>query len=269
MTTHSIPPMGLGTWGRTGEDGAKAILAGIEIGYRHLDTAQSYDTEWSVGEAIRRSGLPRADFFVTTKVATGNLGHGTFLPSLEKSLETIGVDQVDLTLIHWPSPGDAVPFESYIEDLATAKKHGLTRLIGVSNFTIAHLRRAEAILGPGEIVNDQVEVQPFLQNRKLVDYCDGACISVTAYVPLAKGKVADDPVLNRIGGKHGALASQIALAWLLQRGLIVIPASASRERMQSNFDAQKIRLSDAEMAEIATLDRGDRIIAPANGPAWD
>ncbi len=264
-----IPPMGLGTYGRTGPEGLKAILAGLEIGYRHLDTAQSYGTEEVVGEAMRRCGIERSEIFVTTKVATGNLGRETFLPSLRKSRDVLGVEQIDLTLIHWPSPGDVVPFESYVEDLAKARQEGLTRLIGVSNFTIAHLKRAQDILGPGQISNNQVEIHPFLQNRKLVDYCQSMGIVPTAYVPLAKGKVADDPVLQRIGEKRGAAASQVALAWLLQRDIVVIPASANRDRLLSNFKAADLTLTQADMDEIAGLDRAERIIAPADGPDWD
>jgi 2,5-diketo-D-gluconate reductase B len=265
----AIPPMGLGTYGRVGDEGLQAILAGLEIGYRHLDTAQSYDNEGVIGKALPQSGLKRGEVFITTKVAMGNLSRERFLPSLHESLERLKTDQVDLALIHWPSAGDAVPFSDYIEQLAEAKAQGMTRMIGVSNFTIAHLERARSILGPGEIVNNQVEAHPFLQNRKLRDYCRRNGISVTAYVPLAKGKVAEDPTLRRIAEGHGVLASQVALAWLMSRNLIVIPASSKREHMRTNFDARSIKLSDEEMSEIDKLDRGERIIAPANGPDWD
>jgi 2,5-diketo-D-gluconate reductase B len=264
-----LPQMGLGTYGRTGSEGLQSILAGLEIGYRHIDTAQSYGTEAIVAEALTQSGLNRTDIFITTKVSTSNLSRDRFLPSLRESLERLRIDQVDLTLIHWPSAGDEVPFMDYIEDLAAAKEMGLTRLIGVSNFTIAHLERVKAILGSGEIVNNQVEVHPFLQNRKLCDYCAESDIAVTAYVPLAKGKVADDPTLRRIAESRGVLASQIALAWLMSRGIVVIPASAKRDHMQSNFEARNLVLSDEDIADIDRLDRGERIIAPVNGPAWD
>ena len=142
-----MPLMGLGTYGRRGDDGIAAMLAAIEIGYRHLDTAQSYDTERECGDALRQSGLPRADVFITTKIDMPNFGPGKLVPSLRKSLDTIGVDQVDLTLIHWPSPHEQVPLAIYLEQLAEAQALGLTRTIGVSNFTIDLLTRARVHSG--------------------------------------------------------------------------------------------------------------------------
>lgn len=267
--TNTIPPMGLGTWGRRGREGEEAILAAIGLGYRHLDTAQSYGTEESVGPAVERSGLTREAVFVTTKIAQANLTRDRLRPSLRESLDRLRMDRVDLTLIHWPSPGDEVPLAEYLEELARAKSEGLTRLIGVSNFTIALLEKAEAILGPGAIACNQVEVHPFLQNRALRAYCASQGITVTAYSPLAKGKVAEDPVLIRIAERHGVIASQAGLAYLLQRGLVVIPASGDPGRLRSNFEAQNVRLSQDELKAIDALDRGERLIAPANGPAWD
>jgi 2,5-diketo-D-gluconate reductase B len=269
MTSQNMPPMGLGTYGRTGKDGLEAILQALEIGYRHLDTAQSYDTESNVGEALARCGLPRGDVFVTTKVATDNLGRDRFGPSIEDSLRTLGVDQIDLTLIHWPSPGNAVPLEHYIEELALAKQRGLTRLIGVSNFPIALLERAEPLLGKGEIATDQVEIHPYLQNSVLVDHCLANGITPTAYLPLVRGRVADEPVLKRIAERYDANASQIALAWLLQRGIAVIPASSNRDRMRSNFEARSLRLTDEDRVTIDALDHGERLITPHHSPDWD
>lgn len=267
--TAPLPPLGLGTYGRTGAAGLAALVAALEIGYRHLDTAQSYDTEANVAAALQASGLKREAVFVTTKVATANLGRDRFRPSLRQSLDQLAMDRVDLLLIHWPSPGDAVPFESYIEDLARAKADKLARHIGVSNFTIAHLARAEALLGPGQIVNNQVEVHPFLQNRRLRAWCAAHGVVVTAYVPLAKGRVAADPVLQAIAAKHGATASEVALAWELARGLVVIPASGNRERLVSNFAAKDMMLDADDLGRIDALDRDERIIAPTGGPAWD
>ncbi len=265
----TIPMMGLGTYGRLGEEGTRAIATALEIGYRHIDTAQSYGSEPMVGAALRQSGLPREEVFVTTKVAQTKLDPAQFVPSVDESLDALGLEQIDLVLIHWPSPGDAVPFESYVEDLGKIQDQGKARLIGVSNFTIAHLQRAEEILGPSRLHTNQVEIQPWLQNRKLVDFCQSRGITPTAYVPLAKGKVADDPTLGEIAAAHGCEASQVALAWLMQRGIAVIPASSNEGRMRSNFEAQEVTLTEAEMDRIAALDAGDRIIAPADGPDWD
>jgi len=269
LTFNNIPAMGLGTWGRTGQEGLAAISAALEIGYRHIDTAQTYDTEGNVGEALRRSGLPRADVFITTKVARVKLARTDFLPSLRKSLETIGVDRVDLALIHWPSADPSLRPESYIEDLGEAKRLGLTRLIGVSNFPNELLDRAVSLLGAGEIATNQVEMHPFLQNRKVLERCRKHGVAVTAYMPIARGRVFGDPTIRRIAAAHGASENQVALAWLMQQGVIVIPASGKREHLASNFAATKITLSEGEMTEISRLDRGERIIDPADAPKWD
>ncbi len=266
---NGIPQFGLGTWQRKGPEGKALIAEAIAMGYRHIDTAQSYDTEHHVGAAIRESGIPRADFFVTTKVATTNLARKDFLPSFAGSLERLGIDQIDLTLIHWPSVDPAIPFDQTIEDIAEAQARGWTRLIGVSNFPIALLQRAEAILGPGRIGNNQVEVHPFLQNRKLREHCAARGIAVTAYLPIARGKTAEDPVLRRIGAKHGATGAQVSLAFLMREGMIVIPATSRIDRLAENFGALDVVLDEEDMAAIRALDRGERLVNPATAPAWD
>ena len=264
-----IPQFGLGTWQRKGPEGRALIAEALAMGYRHIDTAQSYDTEQHVGAAIRESGLSRDALFVTTKVATTQLARKDFLPSFAGSLERLGLSQIDLTLIHWPSVDPAIPFEHTIEDLAEAKSRGWTRLIGVSNFPIALLDRAEAIIGAGRIVNNQVEVHPFLQNGKLRAHCAARGISVTAYLPLARGKTADDPVLRRIGVKHGATGAQVSLAFLMREGLIVIPATSRAERLAENLGSLDIQLDEEDMTAIRALDRGERLVNPATAPAWD
>jgi 2,5-diketo-D-gluconate reductase B len=264
----AIPRLGFGTYGRRGGDGTEAILAALKIGYRHLDTAQSYGTEVPVGEAVRRSGLPRSEVFVTTKVQQENFRRGRFLPSVRKSLEDLGFDYVDLLLIHWPSPRNAVPLEDYLLALQEAQSLGLAKQIGVSNFTIALIDQAEAILGPGTIATNQIEIHPFLQNRKLRAHCVSLGITPTAYLPLAHGRVASDPVIRAIANTHRADPGQIALAFLLQQDLIAIPATSRTDRMRSNFEATRIQLSDDEMAKITSLERGARQIDMADA-AWD
>ena len=266
---NDIPAMGLGTYGRTGDAGLAAISAALEIGYRHIDTAQTYDTEKNVGEAFFRSGLPRREVFITTKVALVKLATKDFLPSLRVSLDALALDHIDLTLIHWPSSDPDIRFEDYVESLAQAKALGLTRLIGVSNFPTVLIERAVKLLGPGELATNQVEMHPFLQNRKVLECCRKHGVAVTAYMPLAKGRVVGDPVLKRLGAAHRASENQVSLAWLMQQGVIVIPASGSRKHLESNFGASTIRLSDADMAAIAKLDRGERIIDPSDAPKWD
>lgn len=264
-----IPQLGLGTYGRTGEDGTRAMLTAIEIGYRHLDTAQTYNTEANVGEAMRRSGLPRDAFFVTTKVADTNLDRAQFMPSVEASLKTIGVDRVDLLLIHWPSFGNVVPLEHYIEALAEAQRLGHARLIGVSNFPIALLARTEALLGKGAIATNQVEIHPYLQSRRLCAHARTIGLQLTAYQPLAQGRVSKDPILNDIARRHGVTASAVALAFLMADGHVVIPASSREGHLRDNFAASGVRLSDDEIAQISDLEQGLRVIDPPKAPAWD
>jgi 2,5-diketo-D-gluconate reductase B len=266
---YGMPLMGLGTYGRRDEAGIAAMLAALEIGYRHLDTAQDYYNERECGEALRRSGLARADVFVTTKIAPRHFGPGLLVPSLRQSLEELAMDYVDLTLIHWPSPHEQVPLATYLEQLAQAQALGLTRTIGVSNFTIDLLQRSRAILGDVPIANNHVECHPYLQNSKLVDFCDAAGIPVTAYQPIAHGALKGDPVLEPLAADKGCTVEQLAIAFALARGLAAIPASSRRDRLASNFAAQQVALTPDDMAIIASVDRGGRRINPASAPAWD
>jgi len=270
MDIHGVmPKMGFGTYGRQGEAGIEAMLFALETGYRHLDTAQTYNTEAEVGEAVRRSGLGRDAVFLTTKISTENYGEGQVIASLRRSLETMGVEQVDLTLLHWPSPNGRQPLAFYLLPLAEAQDLGLTRFIGVSNFTIALLEEAERLVGAGRIANNQVELNPHLQNKKLASYCLSKGISVTCYQPIAHGRLADDPVLRDIASRHDASVEQVALAFELGKGYAAIPTSSRHERIRSNFEAIQLSLSEEEIARIETIDKNRRAIDPAWGPQWD
>ncbi|OCQ42382.1 2,5-didehydrogluconate reductase B [Aeromonas veronii] len=265
----NMPPMGLGTFRLQGEPLLATLTNGLELGYRHIDTAQIYDNEAEVGAVLTRSAVARHEIYLTTKVWTSEFGPGKLIPSLEVSLEKLGTDYLDLALIHWPSPKDEVPMAVYLEQLAEAKAQGLTREIGVSNFTVAQLKQAIEILGPGAIAHQQIEVHPLLQNRKVVEFCKAQGIAVTAYMPLAYGKVLSEPLLMEIGQRHGVSAAQVSLAWLLAQGMTVIPSSTKRENQAANLAALDITLSSEEMAAIATLDRGERCANPDFAPAWD
>jgi 2,5-diketo-D-gluconate reductase B len=267
MKDGGIPRIGFGTWQLSGAATIAAVVSAIEAGYRHIDTAQGYGNEREVGAAVARAGVPRDQLFITTKVPPESFHE--FLPSLRRSLEHLRTDQVDLTLIHWPSPGEKVPLKGYLEDLARAQDEGLTRLIGVSNFTIDLVDRTMAILAGRPLATNQVEAHVYLQNRKLAAHCAGHGIALTAYLPLAKGRVADDPELARIAAAHSAEASQVALAYLMALGYVVIPKSADPARQRSNLAADGVKLTEADMAAIARLDAGRRFIDPAWGPKWD
>lgn len=268
-TQYGMPLMGLGTFGRTGAEGRDAILAALEIGYRHIDTAQTYETEGECGEAFRLSGLKRSDIHFTTKISTENFGPGALVPSLRRSLDRLGLDQVDLTLLHWPSPRGKVPLEVYVEQIGEAQMLGLTRNIGVSNFPIALLDAAQELLGDIRIVNNQFECHPYLQNKALVDHCRRTGVSVTCYLPIARGKLAGDPVLEPLAKSKNCSVEQLALAYNMARGLSVIPASANPDRLRTNFAAQALELTEADMAIIGGVERGTRYIDFDWAPQWD
>ncbi|MGY3858463.1 2,5-didehydrogluconate reductase DkgB [Aeromonas intestinalis] len=264
-----MPAMGLGTFRLKGEPLIATLNTGLELGYRHIDTAQIYGNEAEVGQVLASTNVPRQDIYLTTKVWTSEFGPGKVIPSLKTSLEKLRTDYLDLALIHWPSPKDEVPMAVYLEQLAEAKAQGLTREIGVSNFTVAQLKEAVAILGPGAITHQQVEIHPLLQNRKVVAFCQEQGIALTAYMPLAYGKVLTEPLLLEIGKRHGVSAAQVSLAWLLAQGMTVIPSSTKRENQAANLAALEVTLTRDEMAQIATLERGERCANPDFAPAWD
>ena len=268
--TNGIPPLGFGTFGRSGSAGIDALLFALETGYRHLDTAQSYGTERECGEAMRRSGLQRNEIFLTTKITGDNSRKGKLIESLQRSNETIGVDAVDLTLIHWPvSPGGRLPMDEYLPELEKAQDTGLTRLIGVSNFTIADIEEAEKILGPDCLATNQFERHPLLRNQKLVDACASHGIAVTCYLPLARGRCAGIPAIEAIAKAHDATPHQIALAMSLNEGHIVIPTSGDTGRIAQNYAARAITLAPDELDAIRAADRNERQINPIWSPAWD
>ena len=276
MTAHTspipsaIPPFGLGTFRLKDQVVVDSVTQGLALGYRLIDTAQIYGNEAEVGQAIADSGVPRSELFITTKVWTENLAADKLIPSLKESLAKLRTDHVDLTLIHWPSPGGAVPVAEFMGALAEAQAKGLTRQIGVSNFTIALLREAIAAVGAGAIATNQIELHPYLQNRAVAEFSRSQGIHTTSYMTLAYGKVLTDPVLAQIAGKHQATVAQVALAWALQLGYAVIPSSTKRENLASNLLAQDLRLDADDMAQIAALERNGREVNPEGlAPVWD
>jgi 2,5-diketo-D-gluconate reductase B len=268
MDTGAIPKLGLGTYGSSGSIGLQAMIDALELGYRHIDTAQSYRNESDVGAAIDASGIDRREIFVTTKVGRDNLAGERVIPSLRESLERLRLDQADLTLIHWPGPdGAALPV--YMEALARAKAEGLTRMIGVSNFTNRLLDAAIAVVGDGEIATNQVEVHPFHQNAAVRRHCASRGVVVTAYMPVAGGQVAEDATIRSIAERLDATPAQATLAWLMQEGMVAIPSSRRRAHLEANLGALDLRLPDADMAAFRSLDRRGRIIDPPIAPDWD
>jgi 2,5-diketo-D-gluconate reductase B len=262
-----IPIVGFGSMRLKDDAGREAILSAIRAGYRHIDTAAFYGNEKEVGDAIKASGVPREDIFLTTKVRDNNLKADDFARSLDNSLKLLDLPAVDLLLIHWPNP--QVPMAESIGALNKAKRDGLTRHIGVCTHTVALLEEAWAVTKE-PLVTNQIEVHPFLDQTKVIEATRRHGMSVTAYCPIARGRVPDNPVLERIGAAHGKTASQVSLRWLTQQGIIVIPGSGKPERQKENLAVLDFSLSPAEMNEIATLKRPDgRVVNPPQAPKWD
>ncbi len=269
MAKATLPALGLGTFRLKGEPLMGSIHKALDLGYRHIDTAQMYDNEETVGAALDAHDVPREEVFLTTKIWHDRLQHDDLLQSLQESVNRLRVDAVDLALIHWPSPGDDVPMDEYIGALAEAKKQGLARNVGVSNFTVAHLERALSVPGGEELVTNQVEVHPFLTNRKVVEATQNAGLTVTAYMPLAVGKVLEDDTLKKLGEKYHASAAQVVLAWLHQKDIVVIPSSTKEAHLKANLEALDIELEQADMDAIEALNRNERIADPEFAPDWD
>ncbi|MCY7371147.1 MAG: 2,5-didehydrogluconate reductase DkgB, partial [Polaromonas sp.] len=250
----NLPPIGLGTFRLEGQQAIASVGAALDIGYRLIDTAQMYNNEVEVGRALAASRVPRSEVFVTTKIWPDNFTR--LIPSLKESLERLQMQQVDLTLLHWPAPGSGVPLEHTLAALMEARAAGLTRQIGLSNFNIALMTRAIAIAGKGQIATNQVELSPYLHNLKVADFASREGIRITSYMTLARGLVLDDRSLGKIAQRHGATTAQVALAWAMRLGHTVIPSSTQPANLQSNFEALKLSLSEADMAQIARLDKG-------------
>jgi 2,5-diketo-D-gluconate reductase A len=263
----SIPQFGLGVWQVPAADTERVVSDALEIGYRHIDTAQMYGNEEGVGAAIAASGLARTDLYVTTKLNNNRHEKAQAKESLKVSLDKLGLDQVDLFLIHWPLPtqygGD---FVSTWETLLELRDSGLTKSVGVSNFQPDHLDLVVDKTGVVPAVN-QIEVHPYFANEAARAATARHGAHVEAWSPLGQGGgELDDPVVTKIAAEHGKLPAQVLLRWALDRGDIVFPKSVRKERLAENFDVFDFALTEAEVADLAALDRGE---AGRQGPNPD
>lgn len=266
----SVPAFGLGTFRLQGQVVINSVSTALELGYRAIDTAQIYENEAEVGQAIAASGIARDALFITSKIWVANFATDRLIASLKESLRKLQTDYLDLTLIHWPSPNHEVPVEAFMGALLEAKRLGLTRQIGVSNFTIDLMKQAIAAVGAEHIATNQIELHPYLQNRKVVEFAHSQGIHITSYMTLAYGEVLQDPLIQKIAERLHATPAQVTLAWAMQSGFAVIPSSTRRANLHSNLGATALTLSDADMALIASLDRGHRLTSPKGlAPAWD
>ncbi len=243
---REIPVVGLGTYGMTGSSGVKGMIDAIETGYRHFDTAQMYNNEEEVGEAISESGIGRAEVFITTKISSYNLDPESIDSSTRKSVEKLRSEYADLLLIHWPSPG--MDLDACIEAMTKLKEEGLTRHIGVSNFSPQLFEKS---ISMGPVVCNQVEFSPYTEEFGNLEVARRKGIMITAYSPLGKGRVSRDATLSEIGKKYQKTAAQVALRWLLQLGNVsVIPKASNDKHRKENFELFDFELSDEDMDEI-------------------
>ena len=266
MNVQSMPRLGFGTWQMEGAEVAEAVADALALGYRHIDTARMYGNEREVGEAVRGAGLPRKELWVTTKVWHDQLEPDRLRRSAEASLKDLGLDFVDLLLVHWPNP--AVPLNDTLAALHRARQDGLTRHIGVANFPSGLLREA---LAEFPIACNQVEYHPYLSQRPVLDAAHAHGVVVTAYSPLGSGGLLRDPVLAEIAEARGATPAQVVLRWLLdQTGVAAIPKAASHEHRRDNLAALELApLTYEERARVDALERGRRFINPSFAPQWD
>ena len=265
---ETIPSFGLGTFRVDAAQTTNAVKSALKIGYRHIDTAQYYNNEAAVGQGVRESGVPREDVWVTTKVWWERLSRDALIASMKDSHAKLDIGTLDLALVHWPSPNGAVPIAETLAAMQEVQKLGLIRHYGVSNFTAPLLEQALNVPGGREIVTNQIEVSPFLANRRLVEATQKLGVKVTAYMPLGEGRAHKDPTLKAIAEKHGATPAQVTFAWLLSRDIVVLSASTNPEHQQSNWDAQKLRLDADDIAKIDALDEGRRNANPSFAPKW-
>jgi len=264
-SANGIPMLGLGTWQNDDHDQCKAsVQTALEVGYRHIDTAQAYGNEAAVGEALAAADVAREAVFLATKVWITNLGAEDVIRSAEESLDRLGTDYVDLLYVHWPA-GEYDPQET-LPAFERLQERGLIRHIGVSNFEPEHVDRAREVLD-APVVANQVELHPFLPQQELRAYAAGTDLELVAYSPLARGQVLSDPTLGEIAERHGASEPQVVLAWLRERGITAIPKATSEAHIRDNWESLSLELDPEEVERIDGIDRRTRRVHPDFAPA--
>lgn len=245
---YPMPVLGLGTWRLVGATCERIVSAALDLGYRHLDTAELYGNETEIGRAIRRT--PRNDLFLTSKVSSANLRTNDVIRACIGSLERLGTNYLDLYLLHWPN--DEIPIAETMEAMLYLVEEGMVRSVGVSNFDVGRLRAALEV-AEVPLCNDQVEYHPYRPRRELPEFCRTHDIALSAYSPLAEGRVFRDPTLTKIGHRYGKTAAQVSLRWLLQKGAAVIPKAGTVEHLRENMDMDGWQLTPQDLREIDNL----------------
>lgn len=261
-----VPALGLGTWRLSGSECIEIVKMALDIGYRHIDTADAYGNEADIGIAHTQTGISREEIFITTKLPWGQLKGEEVLKNFDSSLNKLRTDYVDLLLIHWPST-EGTPVDETLEAMKILQAEGKVRAIGVSNFTPNLLKEALQFAG---ICCNQVEYHPYLNQNTLLDIAVDHDLMLTAYCPLARGKVNSDKTILSLAQKHGKLPSQIALRWLIQQpSVLAIPKTATPEHLKSNIDIFDFELEEDDMEAVFNLNQNLRLIDPPFAPAWN
>ena len=264
---NGMPVLGIGTW--QNEDPAQcteSVATALEMGYRHVDTAQAYGNEAAVGEGIATADVDREDVFLATKVWIDQLAPEDVAASTRESLQKLAVDSVDLLYVHWPA--GAYDPEATLSAFADLRDDGLVDRIGVSNFEPEHLDAATDVLGEAPFAN-QVEMHPLLQQEELREYADDSDVELVAYSPLARGAVLENPTVTEIAEDHGVSAAQVSLAWLREKGVTAIPKATSESHIADNWASLGLELDAEDIEAVDAIDRTDRRVDPDFGPDWD
>jgi diketogulonate reductase-like aldo/keto reductase len=256
----SMPILGLGTWNLRGEVASRAVLWALEIGYRHIDTASLYGNEKKIGEALKKSEIPRDEIFITTKVWTSDQGYEKTLAAFNRSRELLNLNYIDLYLIHWPVTGLKSNTWKALEKLYDS---GRVRAIGVSNFIIRHLEELKETLEIMPALN-QVEFSPFLYQKELMEYCKSNGIALESYCPLTRTRKFNHPTLVAIGQKHNKTPAQVLIRWGLQHDIITIPKSGDKKHLTENADVFDFSLDESDMKQLDNLNEDYRLVDDPN-----
>lgn len=250
VSGYEMPAMGLGTWDLRGTACKRAVKEALALGYAHIDTAWMYQNQRGIGDALQEAGIERSRLFITSKVWHTHLRYDDVLEQCEETLEDLQTAYVDLFLIHWPN--DAVPMAETFRALGRISEEGKARSIGVSNFTVDHLKEAKRVSKAPISVN-QIKYHPGAEQRDVLRWCQDQGVAVTAYSPLGRGRALQDATLIRVAERHGKTVAQVALRWLIQKGMAVIPKASSKAHLRENMDVFEWALSPEEMGEIEKI----------------
>ena len=265
-TSDGMPALGLGTWENDDpEQCTESVKTAVEMGYRHVDTAQIYGNEAAVGKGLSAADVDRDDVFLATKVWIDNLAPEDVAASTRESLQKLDTEYVDLLYVHWPA--GAYGPEETLPAFAELRDDGLIDRIGVSNFEPEHLDAATDALGEAPFAN-QVECHPLLRQEELREYADANGVELVGYSPLARGKILDEPTVGEIAEKHGVSAAQVSLAWLREKGVTAIPKATGEDHIADNWASLGLELDDEDIQQIDGLGRTDRQLNPDFGPNW-